>query len=548
MYNARLGVITTPDKSAYFTNALKDFIVEIQDGTRSGFNDLCETWRARRVGVVIVDDAIVYGNQELEDIIIDYIQNTKVSPIRFIFYSDTARNPDDAFYYRLVNQADVIDIIPARLTGNPSLALANKASYPSRPIEVAHWKTTDEKRFIRPKKKRFNLFGKKKRVKHQEDLIENIQESDATASINAISYTTPQLPPSNQNESIELKAKESFSLDQDRISAKATEIINEVLAEHKEQEMLENDSNEPEWEEVETEEDQEAPNSLAADVQENTSEESASENQPNAMKEEDDLKLDNKTVIFKPGAPDGALPAVRVTAQDLLPKSGTYKRPWTKYTIAVGGIRHGIGCTHLACTLGLELAGLNKKVAVLLRDKALYKRLQQAIADQEEANGPDGFRYDGCDFYYWNTQSNYKYEQHYDYLVADCGVITFNNAHSSAETDFFLHASKKVFMLSGAPWDIALVSELLSNLKSSMLKQWTFAGFGIAFETIDSMQQGFSMALNEEFKGILYVPFRPTLFIKRQHDISKYPNFFDGIVPKNELPLPPEPKKHAKRV
>lgn len=546
MHNARLGVITTPDQSAYFKNALQDFVVEIQDGIRSDFIEICESWRTRHVGVVIIDDVIVYGNQELEDTIIDYIQKTKVSPIRFIFYSDTERNPDDAFYYRLVNQADVIDIIPARLIGNPSLALANKASYPSRPIEVAHWKTADEKHFIRPKKKKFSFFSKKKRAKEKDELLENIQESDTTASFNVISSTTPQLPPS-PNDDAEIQAG-TFSLDQDRISAKATEIINEVLAEHKEQEMLENDSNEPEWEEIETEKEQDVPNSLAADVQENTSEESASENQPDAIKEKDDSKLDNKTVIFKPGAPDGALPAVRVTAQDLLPKSGTYKRPWAKYTIAVGGIRHGIGCTHLACTLGLELAGLNKKVAVLLRDKALYRRLQQAIADQEEANGPDGFCYDGCDFYYWDTQSNYRYDQHYDYLVADCGVITFNDARSSAETDFYLHASKKVFMLSGAPWDIALVSELLNNLKSSMLKQWTFAGFGIAFETIDSMQQGFSMALNEEFKGILYVPFRPTLFIRRQHDISKYLNFFDGVVSKNELPLQPEPKKHAKRV
>ncbi len=546
MHNARLGVITTPDQSAYFKNALQDFVVEIQDGIRSDFIEICESWRTRHVGVVIVDDAVVYGNQELEDTIIDYIQKTKVSPIRFIFYSDTTRNPDDAFYYRLVNQADVIDIIPARLTGSPSLALSNKASYPSRPIEVAHWKTTNEKRFIRPKKKRFNLFEKKKREKHQEDLIENIQESDATASFNAISPTTPQLPPS-PNDDAEIQAG-TFSLDQDRISAKATEIINEVLAEHKEQEMLENDSNEPEWEEIETEEEQDSTKTLAADTQENTLEENTSDNQSNTMEEESDPKPDNKTVIFRPGAPDGESPAVRVTALDLLPKSGTYKRPWAKYTIAVGGIRHGIGCTHLACTLGLELAGLNKKVAVLLRDKALYKRLQQAIADQEEATGPGGFCYDGCDFYYWDPQSNYKYEQHYDYLVADCGVITFNDAHSNKETDFFLHASKKVFMLSGAPWDIALVSELLNNLKSSMLKQWTFAGFGIAFETIDSMQQGFSMALNEEFKGILYVPFRPTLFIRRQHDISKYLNFFDGVVPKNELPLQPEPKKHAKRV
>lgn len=548
MHNARLGVITTPDQSAYFKNALQDFVVEIQDGIRNNFIELCESWRGRRVGVVIVDDAVVYGNQELEDTIIDYIQKTKVSPIRFIFYSDTDRNPDDAFYYRLVNQAGVIDIIPARLTGNPSLALANKASYPSRPIEVVHWKTTDEKHFIRPKKKRFNLFGKKRRIKHQEDLIENIQESDITASINTISCTAPQLPPSNNNDDVEIQAEESFSLDQDRISAKATEVMNEILAEHKEQEMLEKNTNEPEWEEIETEEDQDAAKAVAADTQENAPEENTSDNQSNTMEEELDPKLDNKTVIFKPGAPDGESPAVRVTALDLLPKTGTYKRPWAKYTIGVGGIRHGIGCTHLACTLGLELAGLNKKVAVLLRDKALYKRLQQAIADQEEANGPGGFCYDGCDFYYWDTQSNYRYEQHYDYLVADCGVITFNDAHSNVETDFFLHSSKKVFMLSGAPWDIALVSELLNNLKSSMLKQWTFAGFGIAFETIDSMQQGFSVALNEEFKGILYVPFRPTLFIRRQHDITKYLNFFDGIVPKNELPYNPEPKKHAKRV
>ena len=59
------------------------------------------------------------------------------------------------------------------------------------------------------------------------------------------------------------------------------------------------------------------------------------------------------------------------------------RAPSAKTIVAVGALRPGIGCTHLAVALGIELASCNRSAAVALRDRAQLNRCLLYTSDRQ---------------------------------------------------------------------------------------------------------------------------------------------------------------------
>ena len=204
------------------------------------------------------------------------------------------------------------------------------------------------------------------------------------------------------------------------------------------------------------------------------------------------------------------------------------RAPSAKTIVAVGALRPGIGCTHLAVALGIELASCNRSAAVALRDRAQLNRMGAVLDGTKPIEG-GGFSYRGCDFYYWSDQR--RFAANYDYAVADCGVVDLDDEDLSGPSALFKRARLQAFVVSGAPWDLAAISDVLAKYRKDDLARFRWCTFGAASQTTEAIRRSLAGFFGEGFDAVFPIPYRANLFTSPKSQLEHYSRLLKPVLP-----------------
>lgn len=156
----------------------------------------------------------------------------------------------------------------------------------------------------------------------------------------------------------------------------------------------------------------------------------------------------------------------RRVQQVSIPKAGR--------VFAISSIRSGIGCTHTAAACGVAAATAGLGACVALRTRASLNRLRDHALEHggESLHNGRCVRWRGCDFYAWQDQR--QFGDDYELCIADCGVIDRQAKSADASTNVFMNfSSHSCLLISMAPWDIELFSEVTDQFGWYEVRRWT---------------------------------------------------------------------------
>lgn len=159
---SRVGVISCADHAEWFAETLAGRLAGV-DGVGGSIEEQLDYYQRAMNRIVVIDDDVVYGNKQAEDIIVNWAKTHGSPRVRLIIFCDNDRDPEDPFFYRLVSDADVHDILLAAQTGEPKDALLALIEEPMTQLQYGHWKTTDTSIWEEKKKGGFLPFGRKKK-------------------------------------------------------------------------------------------------------------------------------------------------------------------------------------------------------------------------------------------------------------------------------------------------------------------------------------------------------------------------------------------------
>ncbi len=159
---SRVGVISCADHAEWFAETLAGRLAGV-DGVGGSIEEQLDYYQRAMNRIVVIDDDVVYGNKQAEDIIVNWAKTHGSPRVRLIIFCDNDRDPEDPFFYRLVSDADVHDILLSAQTGEPKDALLALIEEPMTQLQYGHWKTTDTSIWEEKKKGGFLPFGRKKK-------------------------------------------------------------------------------------------------------------------------------------------------------------------------------------------------------------------------------------------------------------------------------------------------------------------------------------------------------------------------------------------------
>lgn len=210
--------------------------------------------------------------------------------------------------------------------------------------------------------------------------------------------------------------------------------------------------------------------------------------------------------------------------------------PTAKYKIAVTGLRRGVGTTHMAIALGIELAATGRRTAVALCERRNLNQIKRTLA-VTSADNADCIRYCGADIYYWDNQ--YKYADEYDVVVIDCGVLDIRD-QNSPRTMCFQTSKAQVVLASAAPWDLHLIADIVNESNAGYIRNWVWAVYGADKSTYTAIEAGLRHTIGDGVT-VMERPERPELFTTQLRDLTPY-------LPIIGSDLGPEPEKHVNTV
>lgn len=212
------------------------------------------------------------------------------------------------------------------------------------------------------------------------------------------------------------------------------------------------------------------------------------------------------------------------------------KGPSAPTMISVAALRNGVGCTHLTCMLGAEIANDGLLTSVALRTRADFHRMFDALSDAVKINNTC-FRWNNCDFYFWGDQRDYCRD--YDVVVCDCGVIDLLETDPFSRAMTFKRSKTKVMLVSGAPWDIHDMPDLFEKYRADEVLSWIFALYNVEQEVASSFKSLLSDLGNKEFTNLFNVPMRTDVFsrgIKSRWTLPLYAPILNNAFPKRFSP------------
>ena len=202
--------------------------------------------------------------------------------------------------------------------------------------------------------------------------------------------------------------------------------------------------------------------------------------------------------------------------------------PSAEKIIAVAALRNGVGCTHLCCTLGAEIANDGLATCVALRSRAEFNRMRSALDDTEYVS-EDCFKWNSCDFYFWSDQRNHARD--YEVVICDCGTIDLNETDTASRAMTFKRAATKVMIAGGAPWDLYQIPELFSKYRREEILSWIFAFYSCEPDISTLYENLLNDFAGGEFEHHFRIPPRYDLFSRGVQNRNNLPQY--GVVLKS---------------
>lgn len=524
----RIGVLCSIDHKEFFEKALRDFSNVILTGYPLSLTQQFIEWRQTNTAIVVLDDSLFLGYEELEDELIKYAQESNLPAIRFILFSDGARDIEDSFFYRLVSDAEIKDVLFASLYADAEEALKKKIETPTSLAEVNRWKTDDKKKRQRNKG---GLFSRKKEKKPKEEKKAKKKKRGKLGKDDDLEIKQVSVAP---DESYVTKTEKMPRIDE------------QILAEEEPQESDEEEQVEPDLEEEVEEDNKEEldeedlsfdyyaqvnyEDRLSKELEEGSSESSEVEEEFDHEAEKvvtDKMEATSSMSLVAPQSSLASLEPENPNDQIIAiptPKNPVFepkdfltlndveaKLPSAVNVIAVAGVREGVGCTHLSIALGSALASLGLSVSVVFHDRSILNRLFEVVDETQIIDR--GFTWRGCDFFNWFEQTNQS--RKYDFVVCDCDVIDFRDDSKSSPLQLFRNAQAKICILSGAPWDLRLTTKILGTVALNELKTWKFAFYNSEKPITNKIENAIRTLSNkpdDDMKDFFLIPNRYDLF------------------------------------
>lgn len=200
--------------------------------------------------------------------------------------------------------------------------------------------------------------------------------------------------------------------------------------------------------------------------------------------------------------------------------------PSARMIVAVGAASRGIGCTHLACALSLELAGKGIETCCAVYSPATFDAMRRALAP--DAKRSDEFGFGGVTFYAWDAQRAHSGE--FDCVVCDCGLVDYPDDDQDSPASLFRRAGFQAMLLSGAPWLLDESSAAIAARDRDSLAGITWftvsAGPLVSTNIAAAIAQASGVARAE----VNPVPYRPDLMCGDRPRYADYAALLDGVV------------------
>lgn len=138
----RIGVLSSGRNAVRLDEALSGRLTAtpLDGGT---LEETLSHYQAINVRTVVVDDDLLYGHPEAEEVLARWAKTHGHPRVRIILFMDSGRPTDDPYLYRLVSDAEVHDILVAEENGEPETRLLHLIDEPMAPMEYERWRTND---------------------------------------------------------------------------------------------------------------------------------------------------------------------------------------------------------------------------------------------------------------------------------------------------------------------------------------------------------------------------------------------------------------------
>ena len=167
----RVGVISCADHAEWFAETLAGRLAAV-DGVGGSIEEQLDYYQRAMNRIVVIDDDVVYGNKQAEDIIVNWVKTQGSPRVRLIVFCDNDRTADDPFFYRLVSDADVHDILLTSEAGDEQAALLALIEEPATQLQYGRWKTNDTSIWEEKKKRGLFSFSHKKKKSAKKEKAE----------------------------------------------------------------------------------------------------------------------------------------------------------------------------------------------------------------------------------------------------------------------------------------------------------------------------------------------------------------------------------------
>ncbi|MBQ9041289.1 MAG: hypothetical protein IJ111_00575 [Eggerthellaceae bacterium] len=200
--------------------------------------------------------------------------------------------------------------------------------------------------------------------------------------------------------------------------------------------------------------------------------------------------------------------------------------PSARAIVAVGAASRGIGCTHLACALALELAGRGVETCCAVYSPATFDAMRRALAP--DAVRSDEFRFGGAAFYKWESQRAHAGE--FDCVVCDCGKVDYPDDDQDSPASLFRRAGFQAMLVSGAPWLLEESSAAIAarDRDSAAAVTWFTVSAGPLVAA--NIAAAIARASGREGAEVSCVPYRPDLMCGDASRYGDYAALLDRVV------------------
>ena len=141
-YKGMVGVIASERNKAWIEGALKNRSVRSMEAGGALLKPALSDLQRIAALTVVIDDDLLTEPQAAEALC-EWAKNHGAPRQRLIIFSNSSRDADDPYFYRLVSDCDITDIFLAQLSGDPAAALDKLIDEPLSPMEYEQWKTHD---------------------------------------------------------------------------------------------------------------------------------------------------------------------------------------------------------------------------------------------------------------------------------------------------------------------------------------------------------------------------------------------------------------------